>query len=93
MLLYWECIKLAIERGSKHFDFGRCTIGSGTHRFKKQWGALPVQLYWQYLMDAEGEIPQFDPSNPKYRTAIQIWQHLPVQITKLLGPLIVRNIP
>jgi lipid II:glycine glycyltransferase (peptidoglycan interpeptide bridge formation enzyme) len=34
MALYWECIKLAIERGSTHFDFGRCTIGSGTHSFR-----------------------------------------------------------
>jgi hypothetical protein len=34
-----------------------------------------------------------NPGNPKYRTAIRIWQRLPVSLTKLIGPLIVRNIP
>jgi FemAB-related protein (PEP-CTERM system-associated) len=92
-MLYWEAIRFAIARGINKFDFGRSTPHEGTYNFKKQWGAMPVQLYWQYLIDRDKEIPHLNPSNPKYRSAINIWQKLPVPVTKLLGPLIVRNIP
>lgn len=92
-LLYWEAIRFAIGNGATRFDFGRSTPGEGTYRFKKQWGAKPVQLYWQYLL-AEGEnVPELNPHNPKYRLAIKIWQQLPVAVTKVLGPRIVRSIP
>jgi len=95
-MLYWEAIQYAIAHGFKKFDFGRSTLSDaheGTYNFKKQWGARPVQLYWQYLVDGEEHIPEFNPSNPKYQTAIRIWQHLPVRVTRLLGPMVVRSIP
>lgn len=95
-MLYWAAIKHAIAHGFRKFDFGRSTFEeshAGTYNFKKQWGAQPVQLYWQYLVDSEEEIPEFNSSNPKYQTAIRIWQHLPVPLTKLLGPMVVRSIP
>lgn len=92
-LLYWEAIKYAIERGAAIFDFGRSTPGEGTFHFKKHWGAEPQQLYWDYLLRQGGTIPELSPSNPKYRLAISVWQRLPVGITKLIGPPLVRNIP
>jgi serine/alanine adding enzyme len=92
-MLYWEAIRFAIRNGFKKFDFGRSTPHEGTYNFKKQWGAVPVQLYWQYLMDKGIRIPDLTPSNPKYQTAIRAWQRLPVPATKILGPMIVRNIP
>ena len=92
-LLYWEAIKFAIGKGLTRFDFGRSTPGEGTFRFKKQWGAQPVQLYWQYLLEEGREMPALNPDNPKYKLAIKLWQRLPVPLTKLLGPSIVRNIP
>jgi FemAB-related protein (PEP-CTERM system-associated) len=92
-MLYWEAIKFAIKSGFKKFDFGRSTPNEGTFNFKKQWGALPVQLYWQYLLREGRTIPHLSPSNPKYRAAIRVWQNLPVPLTKFLGPLIVQNIP
>jgi FemAB-related protein (PEP-CTERM system-associated) len=92
-MLYWEAIKFAINSGFKKFDFGRSTPNEGTFNFKKQWGALPVQLYWQYLLGSRQTLPHLSPSNPKYRAAIRVWQNLPVPLTKFLGPLIVQNIP
>ena len=92
-MLYWEAIKFAINSEFKKFDFGRSTPNEGTFNFKKQWGALPVQLYWQYLLRDGRTIPHLSPSNPKYRAAIRVWQNLPVPVTNLLGPLIVQNIP
>jgi len=46
MLLYAEVLKLAVDRGYATFDFGRSTLDSGPYRFKRQWGAEPVQLHW-----------------------------------------------
>ncbi|PZN26053.1 MAG: FemAB family PEP-CTERM system-associated protein, partial [Proteobacteria bacterium] len=46
MRLYWEVLDLAVREGCTSFDFGRSTVDAGTYRFKKQWGAQPVQLYW-----------------------------------------------
>lgn len=92
-MLYWELMQFAIARGFTEFDFGRSTPDEGTYNFKKQWGAKPIQLNWQYLMEAGVDIPELNPRNSKYRMAIRAWQRLPVPITKALGPWIVRSIP
>jgi len=93
MLLYWEMLKYAIENGYTKFDFGRSTIDSGTHRFKEQWGAKPQQLYWYYWLRKGNQLPELNPDNPKYKLAISVWQKLPVWLTRLVGPYIVKNLP
>ncbi len=93
MLLYWKCFETAIGNGFRYFDFGRCTPGSGTYRFKKQWGGTEKPLYWYYILPEGEELPQINPENPKYELAIKIWQKLPVWFTKLIGPKIIKNIP
>ena len=40
MFLYWKVLCFAAERRYRQFDFGRSSVDSGTHRFKKQWGFL-----------------------------------------------------
>ena len=93
MHLYWEVLKFAIDKQYHYFDFGRSSLNSGTFRFKQQWGAMPKQLYWHYWLPENAELPSLNPNNPKYTLAINIWKRLPVFITKILGPFIVRNIP
>jgi FemAB-related protein (PEP-CTERM system-associated) len=93
MFLYWEMLKYAEESGFQTFDFGRSTKDSGTWRFKKQWGAEPVQLYWHYWLKAGGEIPQLNTANPKYEVAVSMWRKMPLWATKLIGPRLVRNLP
>ncbi|MCB1744351.1 MAG: FemAB family PEP-CTERM system-associated protein [Gammaproteobacteria bacterium] len=93
MLLYDTCIAHACERGSTIFDFGRSSIDSGTYRFKKQWGAEPLQLHWHYWLADGQSMPGLTPDNPKFRLAIAVWQRLPVSLTNLIGPAIVRNLP
>ncbi|GFO66563.1 hypothetical protein GMLC_01420 [Geomonas limicola] len=92
-LLYWEAISWAISEGCSYFDFGRSTPDEGTFNFKKQWGAVPVPLAWQYLMPKDARLPDLGPKSPKYQAAIRVWKRLPVRITRILGPAIVRNIP
>ncbi len=91
--LYWEVIKYAIEKKFKKFDFGRSTLESGTYKYKEQWGARPVQLFWQYCIADGHSIPEINPDNPKYSFAIMLWKHLPLWLTELLGPHIARCIP
>jgi len=92
-LLYWDAIRFSIENGFDKFDFGRSTQGEGTFRFKKQWGAKPVQLNWQYILTEGCQIPELNPANSKFRLAIKVWQRLPLAITNAVGPMIVKNIP
>jgi FemAB-related protein (PEP-CTERM system-associated) len=93
-LLYWEMLRFAIGRGFRNFDFGRSTPGAGTYDFKRQWGAQPHQLTWEYwLASGDEALPDFSPQNPRVQWAIEVWRHLPVPVTRAVGPLVVRNIP
>ena len=93
MLLYWSCLEFACRSGFKVFDFGRSTAGGKTYKFKEQWGARPVQLHWHYWLRDGGDIPDLTPGNPKYRLAIALWKRLPLYVTKIIGPRVIRNIP
>ena len=93
MLLYWECLQYAVEAGYSVFDFGRSTRDTGTFKFKRQWGAEPIQLYWNYWLREGYGIPALNPSNPRYAKAIWLWRRLPLFVTRLVGPSIVRNLP
>lgn len=93
VLLYWECLNFAIESGKKVFDFGRSSVGSGTHTFKKRWGAKEKQLYWHYWLRDGEKMPNLTPNNPKYRAAVRVWQKLPLFVTNALGPAIVKHLP
>jgi serine/alanine adding enzyme len=93
MFLYWNLLCFAGAQGYETFDFGRSTVDSGTHKFKMQWGAKEVPLYWNYWLRDGGELPEVNPNNPKYRLAIWGWQKLPLFVTRLIGPRIVRCLP
>ena len=93
MLLYWEVLKFSIVRGANRFDFGRSSKDSNTLRFKRQWGAVPEQLYW-YTHTPGGEAaPSLSPENSKFAAAIAVWQRLPVPLANLLGPRVVKFLP
>lgn len=92
-LLYWTMIERAIERGEREFDFGRSTEGGGTYRFKAGFGAKPRPFFWHYWLPRGGALPELNPENPKFKVAIRVWQLLPVPLTRLLGPRIVRGLP
>ena len=92
-VLYWELIKHACENGFRRFHLGRSSKDSGAEQFKKKWNAETDQLYWNYLLRDRKEIPSLNPSNPKYRLAIKVWQSLPVPLTQLVGPVLARSIP
>lgn len=91
--VYWTMLQFAIERGFSSFDFGRSTPHEGTYQFKRQWGADPHPVAWEYWTADDRALPDLSPRNPRYRAAIAFWRQLPVAVTRLVGPWIVRNIP
>jgi len=93
MWMYRQILGFSINSGYTFFDFGRSTLDAPTYRFKKQWGAEPVKHYWYYCMANQQNVPQLNPDNPKYKLAIALWKRLPIFISKIIGPLIVRSLP
>jgi FemAB-related protein (PEP-CTERM system-associated) len=91
-LMYWNLLERAIERGQETFDFGRSTPGTSVCSFKEQWGAKPEPAEWQYYMRT-GNSDDMRPDNPRYERLVKIWRRLPVGLTRLVGPPIVRGIP
>ena len=90
MLLYWAFMERCIEAGRKIFNFGRCTPGGGTHRFKSQWGGDDEPLAWlQWPQEAEAASPE----SGVFQTATRLWQRLPLPVANRLGPLLARRIP
>jgi FemAB-related protein (PEP-CTERM system-associated) len=91
-LLYWEVIRSACEKGCRRFDFGRSSPGSGTYRFKRQWGAVEEPLHWQGLGAQGAATGAVDPSDPRYARLIALWKRLPVAVTRAVGPALRRHL-
>jgi FemAB-related protein (PEP-CTERM system-associated) len=92
MALYWAFIERAAAEGAARFNFGRCTPGAGTHKFKLQWGGRTVPLFWYSSREGDGgRTPT--PDQAVYGLAARVWQRLPVALTRVIGPAVVRGIP
>ena len=92
MLLYWAFMERAIGEGVSQFNFGRCTPGTGTHRFKMQWGGREQALWW-YRLAASSAVTTPSPDDGAFRWGPRIWRRLPASIATAFGPSIVRYIP
>ncbi len=90
--MYWELMRRACERGLRVFDYGRSKKGTGPYSFKKNWGFVPEPLHYEYFLVKAKAVPDVNPLNPKYRFFIETWKRLPLPLTKVLGPMISRNL-
>lgn len=91
--IYWFMLETGYDRGFRTFDFGRSKANTGAFRFKKHFGMEPTPLEYQYELVGVEELPNVNPTNPRYEKAIESWKKLPVGLTKMIGPLISRRIP
>jgi FemAB-related protein (PEP-CTERM system-associated) len=91
--MYWELMKFAVERGCRVFDFGRSKEGTGAFQFKSQWGMTVEPLKYQLHLVRRKEVPNFSPLNPKFERAARIWRKLPMELTRAIGPRVVRWFP
>jgi len=93
MLVYWSFMERCVEEGVGLFNFGRCTPGGGTHRFKRQWGGARDQVLHWYHDGAGKRAATPSPDEGAYAWGPRVWRRLPVSLATALGPHIVRNIP
>ena len=95
-LMYWEAIQQGARDGFSVFDMGRSQAGRGTYEFKKQWGAEPIQLYYQYLF-AEDEKENREKffnleESPLFNIYSFVWRRLPTTVTNLIGNYLVKQL-
>jgi FemAB-related protein (PEP-CTERM system-associated) len=91
--MYFEVLKRALETGLRYFDFGRSKLGSGSYAFKTQWNMRERKLPYQFFLVRRKTMPNFSPANPKFSLAISLWKALPLPVTRVLGPAMVRAFP
>ena len=91
--LYWELMRLSAVRGFKRFDFGRSKLGTGAYEFKRGWRMTERILPYKFFLARAQQMPNLNPTNPKFNLMIETWKHMPLWLTKLIGPKIVRNFP
>jgi len=92
MLLYWAFMERATEHGFTLFNFGRCSPGSGTHVFKRQWGSRDMPLWW-YQQSAGRRVATPSPHDGTLSWGPRLWKRLPLPVANFLGPRVVRCIP
>lgn len=91
-VMYYALMNHARKRGCRAFDFGRSKVDSGAYYFKKNWGFEPEELAY-VLRTADGAEPRdVNPSSPKYKAQIALWQKLPLSVANRLGPWIAKGL-
>lgn len=90
--MYWELMRRSCERGVRLFDYGRSKQGTGAYSFKKNWGFEPTPLHYEYFLVKAASVPDINPLNPKYQMFIKLWKKMPLSMTKIIGPYIVKNL-
>ncbi len=90
--MYWELMKYGADNGYRIFDYGRSKEGTGSFSFKKHWGFKPEPLAYQYHLVKIEELPNLSPANPKYQKKIEMWRKLPLWLTKIIGPIIAKDL-
>ncbi|NOT63182.1 MAG: FemAB family PEP-CTERM system-associated protein [Acidobacteria bacterium] len=91
--MYSELMRLSAERGYTRFDFGRSKRGTGAYEFKRGWGMSEHVLPYRTLLVRAQSLPNLNPTNPKYKFMIETWKRLPLALTKLIGPPLVKYLP
>ena len=91
-LAYWAGIEHMCRQGVKHFDFARSRRDSGTFHFKQQYGAVPRQTHYQYLLNTASTAPDLDQEDVKIKMIIATWRKLPLGVANTIGPYVRRRL-
>jgi FemAB-related protein (PEP-CTERM system-associated) len=92
-VMYCDLMEEALRRGARQFDFGRSRRDTGPYSFKVNMGFEPKTLHYQYVLLGLSEVPKINPANPMFELPRRIWSHLPLAVTKLVGPQLLKYIP
>ena len=92
--MYFDLMRWAGRNNYRAFDFGRSKkrIG-GSYDFKSHWGMVERELPYEMLLIRRKALPNYTPTNPIFGMPRKIWQHLPLALTRKLGPMFLRLVP
>jgi len=91
--MYWELMRRSAARGLARFDFGRSKLGTGACEFKRGWRMTERALPYKVFLVRAEDMPNLNPANPKFKPMIEVWKRMPLGLTKLIGPKIVKYFP
>ncbi|MDV7102896.1 FemAB family PEP-CTERM system-associated protein [Vibrio sp. TH_r3] len=86
--MYYQLMCIAREKGFTSFDFGRSKNDSGSYKYKKHWGMQEDKLHYRIALVQSKERPNLSPNNPKYKLFINLWQKMPLQLSRIVGPML-----
>jgi FemAB-related protein (PEP-CTERM system-associated) len=90
-VMYWELMRDACRRGLRQFDFGRSKQGTGAFAFKRHWGFDAEPLRYRVHAPAGRTFAEHSVNDAGVRLLRWGWRQLPLGLTKLLGPPLVRR--
>ncbi len=90
--MYWELMRRSADEGLTHYDFGRSKHNTGPYKFKKNWGFRPQALPYEYYLVAADQVPDVNPTNPRYRLLVDTWRRLPLALANRIGPPLARSL-
>jgi serine/alanine adding enzyme len=88
--MYWEAVRFGIRSGLKSLDLGRSQTGSGTYKYKEQWGAKPEQLTYLIYDGAGSSSLSGPPDKESLRFFIELWKKAPSFITDSAGNYLIK---
>jgi FemAB-related protein (PEP-CTERM system-associated) len=91
--MYWNLICQSYAEGFRSFDFGRSKAGTGSYNFKAAWSMQITPLPYRYRLVRAKEIPHLSPVDQKFKLPVAVWKRMPLGITKVVGPTVIRWIP
>ena len=91
--MYFDLMRWGGQNGYRTFDFGRSKRVKGSYDFKSHWGMVERELPYEVHLVKSKELPNYSPANPAFRLPILCWQRLPLGLTKVLGPKLIRHVP
>lgn len=91
--MYFELMRWGGQNGYRLFDFGRSKRVKGSYDFKSHWGMAERELPYELILIKRRKMPNYTPVNPLFRLPILCWQRLPLAVTRLLGPRLIRFVP
>lgn len=91
--MYFDLMRWADREGYSAFDFGRSRKGSGSYEFKTHWGMEERALPYEVLLLRRKTMPNYSPDHRRLKVVTRCWRHVPLPITRVLGPALIKLVP
>ncbi|MGV7223008.1 MAG: hypothetical protein ACQ9MH_15940 [Nitrospinales bacterium] len=91
--LYWQLIEKFVESGKEIFHSGRIPKTNQTYAYRLGWGGKMYDYYYQYFPNDTSKVEYSNKRGRKREILSAVWRKLPIWLTKILGPHVVKQFP